>query len=291
MGADKELPVLSRGYLAALSALKDLKAFTDSLPGRGERMPAFFIGHGSPMNGIEDNAFSRSWADLGKVLPTPSAVLCISAHWLTDGTYVTAMEHPRTIHDFYGFPSELFQVQYPAPGNPKLAQEIVSTVSTAKVTLDHEWGLDHGTWSVVKQLFPAASIPVLQLSIDYARPAEYHYKLAQELTVLREKGVLIIGSGNMVHNLRMVDWRNANGGYDWAEEMNELFKEAIQKNDTAKLIDYTKLGAAALMAIPTPDHYYPLIYALGIKRKNESVSFFNDKLAMGSVSMTSVKIF
>lgn len=273
-----------------MSSLKDLKDFADTLPGRTDRMPAFFIGHGSPMNGIENNDFSRSWADLGKALPRPAAVLCVSAHWLTEGTHVTAMEHPRTIHDFYGFPPALFQVQYPAPGDPKLANEIASTITSVNVGLDHEWGLDHGTWSVVRHLFPEADIPVLQLSIDYAKPAGYHFSLAQELAVLREKGVLIIGSGNMVHNLRMVDWQNVDGGYDWAEEMNEKFKDAIERNDVAKLIDYTTLGTAARLAIPAPDHYYPLIYAMGLRRHSDAVSFFNDKLAMGSVSMTSVKM-
>lgn len=274
-----------------MTSLKELKDFTDALPGRTDRMPVFFIGHGSPMNGIENNDFSRSWADLGKALTRPAAVLCVSAHWLTEGTYVTAMEHPRTIHDFYGFPSALFQVQYPAPGDPKLAKEVVGAVTSVNVGLDHEWGLDHGTWSVVKHLFPEANIPVLQLSIDYAKPADYHFNLARELAVLREKGVLIIGSGNMVHNLRMVDWRNVNGGYDWAEEMNVKFKDAIEQNDTARLFDYSTFGAAAKLAIPTPDHYYPLIYAMGLRSKSDSISFFNDKLAMGSISMTSVKIF
>lgn len=242
------------------------------------------------MNGIEDNEFSRSWADLGRVLTQPAAVLCISAHWLTDGTFVTAMERPRTIHDFYGFPQALFQVQYPAPGHPQLAEETASLVKKTKVGLDHEWGLDHGTWSVVRQMFPQANIPVLQLSIDYEKPASYHYALAQELAALRDRGVLIIGSGNMVHNLRMLNWRDPDGGFDWAIEMNEKFKGAIEKNEIDKLIDYPSLGTAATLAIPTPDHYYPLIYALGLRARNEPLTFFNDKLAMGSVSMTSVKI-
>ncbi len=273
-----------------MSALQGLKKLSDSLPGRTDRMPAFFIGHGSPMNGIADNEFSRSWADLGKKLTPPSAVLCISAHWLTDGTFVTAMEQPRTIHDFYGFPQALFQVQYPAPGHPKLAEETASLVKKTKVGLDHEWGLDHGTWSVVRQMFPQANIPVLQLSIDYEKPASYHYALAQELAALRDRGVLIIGSGNMVHNLRMLNWRDPDGGFDWAIEMNEKFKGAMEKNEIDKLINYPSLGTAASLAIPTPDHYYPLIYALGLRSSYEPLTFFNDKLAMGSVSMTSVKI-
>ena len=273
-----------------MSALNDLKNFSDNLDVRGEKMPVFFIGHGSPMNGIEDNEFSRSWSNLGKSLTPPSAVLCISAHWLTDGTFVTAMEQPRTIHDFYGFPQALFNVQYPAPGNPKLAKETADMVKKTHVGLDHEWGLDHGTWSVVRQMFPDARIPVLQLSIDYAKPANYHFELARELSALRQKGALIIGSGNMVHNLRMLNWRDPDGGFDWAIEMNETFKKAIESNAFEKLLDYPSLGAAAKLAIPTPDHYYPLIYSLGLKGKDEPISFFNDKLAMGSVSMTSVKI-
>lgn len=273
-----------------MDSLKHLHNFSDTLQGRDQPMPAFFIGHGSPMNGIEDNAFSRSWADLGKTLPEPAAVLCISAHWLTEGTHVTAMEQPRTIHDFYGFPQALFQVHYPAPGSPELAKATAEQVTMTTVALDHEWGLDHGTWSVVRQMYPDAKIPVLQLSIDYGKPASYHYALAQELAVLRKKGVLIIGSGNMVHNLRMLNWMQPEGGFDWAEEMNTTFKSLIEKEEHGKLTDYSALGPAAKLAIPTPDHYYPLLYALGLKSKGESVAFFNDQLTMGSVSMTSVKI-
>lgn len=274
-----------------MASLHDLRNFSDDLPGRDARMPAFFIGHGSPMNGIEDNAFSRSWADLGRSLPEPSAVLCVSAHWLTDGTHVTAMEQPRTIHDFYGFPQALFNVRYPAPGSPALAKETAAAITRTNVSLDHEWGLDHGTWSVVRQMYPEAKIPVLQLSIDYGKPAAYHYELAKELGSLRSKGVLIIGSGNMVHNLRMLNWRQPEGGFDWAEDMNTIFKSLIEKGQHDKLIDYTNLGASAKLAIPTPDHYFPLIYALGLRQASDSVAFFNDSLSMGSVSMTSVKIF
>ncbi len=274
-----------------MNNLKDLKNLHDGLRTQGTRTPAFFIGHGSPMNGIEDNEFSKSWADLGRSLTPPTAVLCISAHWLTDGTFVTAMEKPRTIHDFNGFPQALFNVNYPAPGNPGLAEETSSLSTKAKIELDHEWGLDHGTWSVVRQMFPEAVIPVLQLSIDYAKPAAFHYELAKELAALRHKGVLIIGSGNMVHNLRMLNWQEPNSGFDWALEMNENFKSLIEKGDYNSLLDYESLGPAAKLAIPTPEHYFPLLYALGLKDKSESIAFFNDKLAMGSVSMTSIKIF
>jgi 4,5-DOPA dioxygenase extradiol len=273
-----------------MSTLTGLRTFSQKLRS-SDKQPAFFIGHGSPMNGIEDNVFSRSWADLGRSLPEPAAVLCVSAHWLTDGTHLTAMEQPRTIHDFYGFPEALFNVQYPAPGSPTLAKETASAITGTTVGLDHEWGLDHGTWSVVRQMYPEARIPVLQLSIDYAKPAAYHYELAKELGTLRSKGVLIIGSGNMVHNLRMLNWRQPEGGFDWAEEMNATFKSLIEKGEYKKLIDYTNLGPSAKLAIPTPDHYFPLIYALGLLNASDSVAFFNDSLSMGSVSMTSVKIF
>lgn len=273
-----------------MTSLKELQNFSSGLPNQSGRMPALFIGHGSPMNGIEDNSFSRSWSALGKSVAPPAAVLCISAHWLTDGTFVTAMEHPRTIHDFYGFPQALFNVQYPAPGSPELAKATVAQVKKTVIGMDHEWGLDHGTWSVVRQMFPEAKVPVLQLSIDYARPATYHYELARELSALRSKGVLIIGSGNMVHNLRMLNWREPEGGFDWAIEMNETFKNLISKDDHAALINYDKLGPAAKLSIPTPDHYYPLIYTLGLKAKGESVEIFNDTLTMGSVSMTSLRI-
>ena len=273
-----------------MAGLQELGKLTDSFKERDQPMPAFFIGHGSPMNGIEDNEFSQSWANLGKTLPEPSAVLCISAHWLTDGTFVTAMEKPRTIHDFYGFPQALFNVQYPAPGNPALAQATADTVKKTNVVLDHEWGIDHGTWSVARKMYPEANIPVLQLSIDYAKPGNYHYELASELASLRKKGVLIIGSGNMVHNLRMLNWHQPVGGFDWAEEMNETFKKLIESKEHQKLADYLQLGPSAKLAIPTPDHYYPLMYALGLQGPGESVAFFNDKLAMGSVSMTSLKI-
>ncbi len=273
-----------------MNNLRDLKRLYDSLGTQNTRMPAFFIGHGSPMNGIEDNEYSKSWADLGRSL-TPAAVLCISAHWLTDGTFVTAMEKPRTIHDFRGFPQELFNVNYPAPGSPAVAEEIAYLSAKTKIELDHEWGLDHGTWSVVRQMFPEAVIPVLQLSIDYSKPAAFHFELAKELAALRHKGVLIIGSGNMVHNLGLLNWREPNSGFDWAIEINETFKSLIENEDYESLLNYESLGSAAKLAIPTPEHYFPLLYTLGLKGKSESIAFFNDKLAMGSVSMTSLKIF
>lgn len=278
--------------MGSIAGLGALASFKDLLPEQDVKMPVLFVGHGSPMNGIEDNIFSEQWIQLGKEIPKPKAVLCISAHWLTNGTFVTAMEHPKTIHDFGGFPQALFDVQYPAPGNPELAKETASIITKTKVGLDHEWGLDHGTWSVVRRMYPDAHIPVLQLSIDYGKPASYHYELAKELAALRKKGVLIIGSGNMVHNLRMVAWdkmNEPNYGYDWAIEMNETFKRLIADKNHQPLFEYQKLGQAAMLAIPTPDHYYPLMYTLGLQEETDKVSFFNDKLVAGSLTMTSVR--
>jgi 4,5-DOPA dioxygenase extradiol len=274
--------------LGNMSALKNLERFTNTLSEQEKRMPLLFIGHGSPMNGIEDNVFSASWEQLGRDIPKPAAVLVISAHWFTQGTLITAMEKPRTIHDFYGFPKALFDVQYTAPGSPTLAGETASLIHKAEVGLDHEWGLDHGTWSVVRRMYPNADIPVLQLSIDYTKGPQYHYELAREIESLRKKGVLIIGSGNMVHNLRILDWHKPDTGYDWAIEMNEKFKQLITSQDHSSLIRYDNFGQAGKLSIPTPDHYFPLLYILGLQNDKDQVSFFNDYLTMGSISMTSV---
>ena len=230
---------------------------------------------------------------MAKEIPTPKAVLVVSAHWFTKGTQITAMDFPKTIHDFGGFPQELFNVQYQAPGNPVLAKEIAELLHSANVALDHDWGLDHGTWAVVRHMYPEAKIPVLQLSIDYTKGPQYHYSLAKELYALRKKGVLIIGSGNMVHNLRMVAWdkmKEAGYGYDWALQMNDKFKNLISKGDHKPLINYESLGKEALLAVPTPEHYLPLLYTLGLKGKKDSIAFFNDKAVAGSLTMTSVKI-
>ena len=275
----------------AFSALGVLRSLGDLSLESDKKLPVLFVGHGSPMNGIEDNEFSQYWKKLAQEIERPKAVLCISAHWLTKGTFVTAMEKPKTIHDFGGFPQALFDVQYPAPGDPILAAETAKLITSTHVELDHDWGLDHGTWTIVRHMYPDADIPVLQMSIDYNQPAQYHYDLAKELNSLRKKGVLIIGSGNMVHNLRMIAWDKLNEpyGFDWALEMNELFKKKIEENDHTALIQYEKLHSAAKLAIPTPDHYYPLIYTLGLKDSNETVTFFNDQPMAGSLTMTSVK--
>lgn len=290
MDRKKFIQLLS-GATAAMT-LGSLNTLAETLPKDGKRMPVLFIGHGSPMNAIETNEFTQTWLKLAKEIPTPKAVLCISAHWLTKGTHVTAMEHPKTIHDFGGFPQALFDVEYPAPGDPLLAAEAKKILASTNVGLDHDWGLDHGTWSVVKQMYPDAKIPVLQLSIDYYKPAQYHYDLAKQLISLREKGVLIIGSGNMVHNLGMVDFTriNDNYGFDWAIEMNTIFKSKIMSHDHAALINWQNLGKGAALAIPSPDHYYPLIYTLALQDKKDTVSFFNDKAVAGSLTMTGVRI-
>jgi 4,5-DOPA dioxygenase extradiol len=273
-----------------MSALSQFRNFTQRLP-QTDLMPTLFIGHGSPMNGIENNEFSESWIDLAKYIPVPKAVVVVSAHWYTHGTFVTAMDFPNTIHDFGGFPQALFDVQYPAPGDPKLASEIPGLIHATPVGLDHDWGLDHGTWTVVRHMYPDADIPVLQLSIDYTKSPAQHYEIAKEIYTLRKKGVLVIGSGNMVHNLRMLSWEMINGGgYDWAIEMNDKFKNLIASGDHQLLINYRNLGTDAMLAIPTPEHYLPLIYTLGMKNDKEDISFFNDKVVGGSLTMTSVLV-
>jgi 4,5-DOPA dioxygenase extradiol len=256
-------------------------------------MPILFVGHGSPMNAIEENEFVDGWREVVKSLPKPKAILCVSAHWETSGTSVTAMAKPATIHDFGGFPPELFEVQYPAPGNPELAKEVRSIITKTEVGLDDKWGLDHGCWSVMRRMYPGADIPVIQLSLDYLKPAQYQYELAGELLSLRKKGILIIGSGNMVHNLRLVDWNNMDTpgvGYDWAIEANEKMKELIISGNHKALIDYRSQGKAFDLAIPTPEHFLPLIYALALKQEDDKVTFFNDKAVGGSLTMTSVRI-
>jgi 4,5-DOPA dioxygenase extradiol len=253
-------------------------------------MPVLFVGHGSPMNGIEDNDFSRRWEELGRELPKPAAVLCVSAHWYIRSTAVTAMERPRTIHDFWGFPEELSAVRYPAPGSPAVAGEISQLLRKARVALDREWGLDHGCWTVVRRMYPDADIPVLELSLDSTKGPEWHYDLARELAPLRNRGVLVIGSGNMVHNLGMLDWEHQDGGFDWALEMDASFKRLISSDDHAQLTRYRELTKAASLAVPTPEHYLPLLYTLALKTPSDNLSFFNEQVVLGSISMTSLQI-
>jgi len=254
-----------------------------------DRMPVLFVGHGNPMNAIEENNFSRRWRGLASELPRPSAILCISAHWETEGTQVTAMETPPTIHDFGGFPEELYAARYPAPGSPPLAGQTRDAVKKTAVGLDMEWGLDHGCWSVLKQMYPKADLPVVQLSLDRTQPASYHYKLAKELGPLRHTGVLILGSGNMVHNLRRIDFQSP-FGFDWALEANALFKKLIDENRHEELVDYRSLGSAVQLAVPTPEHYLPMLYALALKQAEEPLAYFNDAPLAGSLTMTSFRI-
>ena len=261
--------------------------------GRTDKMPVLFLGHGSPMNAIEENDFVRAFRKVGQEIEKPKAILCVSAHWETRGTYVTAMEQPQTIHDFGGFPKALYEVQYPAPGSPELAQETAELIKSTTVGMDHQWGLDHGAWSVIKHMYPDADVPVIQMSLDRSKGARYHYELAQELAALREKGVLIVGSGNMVHNLGRVAWDKLDApeyGYDWALEAQHKMTEAIRNGDHQTLIDYDKQGMPFRLSIPTPEHYLPLLYALGLQGKDEEISLFNDRAIGGSLTMTSVKI-
>jgi 4,5-DOPA dioxygenase extradiol len=253
-----------------------------------KKMPALFVGHGSPMNAIEDNEFNCSWAEIGRSLPKPKAILCISAHWETTGSQVTAMERPKTIHDFGGFPPALYKMQYPAPGSPQLAKLIREILNKIDVHLDHAWGLDHGTWSVLCQMFPEVDIPVVQLSLDRTQDAAFHYMLGKELRSLRDRGILIIGSGNIVHNLRMMSWQDE--GYDWGIEFDETIKQLIQSGDHDSIIHYQKLGKAARLSIPTNEHYLPLLYTLALQDKQEQVRFFTDRMTLGSISMRSLRI-
>ncbi len=277
---------------ATAMKLQELNKMTEPL-GKTKKMPVLFLGHGSPMNAIEENEFVAGFRNIAKQIPKPNAILCISAHWETKGTFVTAMENPGTIHDFGGFPKELFAVRYPAPGSPDLAKETKSLVKKTNVGLDDKWGLDHGAWSVIKHLYPDADVPVIQMSLDYSQTPLYHYELARQIKSLREKGVLIIGSGNMVHNLRMVAWDKLNApeyGFDWAIEANEKMKKYILDGDHAGLINFRSQGRAFDLAIPTPEHYLPLLYSMALKEESDQIHLFNDKAIAGSLTMTSVKI-
>jgi 4,5-DOPA dioxygenase extradiol len=252
-----------------------------------DRMPVLFVGHGSPMNAIEDNKYSRTWKDLGSSLPAPSAVLSVSAHWISNGTTkVTAMDRPQTIHDFGGFPKELFDVQYPAPGSPELAEETIKLLKNSHVEPDKTWGLDHGTWSVLAKMYPDAKIPVYQLSIDYSKPPEFHFQLMKDLQVLRSKGVLMIGSGNMVHNLSML--KMTGEPFDWSIEFDSLMTGFIDKRDFQSVVNFQKTGNLAKLAHPTYDHFLPLLYTLGMITEKDELSYFNQGFDYGSISMKSL---
>lgn len=254
-------------------------------------MPVLFIGHGTPMNAIEDNEFSRKWKELGKALPEPKAILCISAHWETQDSKVTAMDVPITIHDFGGFPDELYRQLYPAPGAPALAGDITEQIKTVDIKKDYRWGLDHGSWCFLRHMYPEASIPVVQLSIDYTKNMQYHYDLGTQLAFLRREGILIAGSGNMVHNLMLArpgkDGINTEYAYSWAENLNNIMKDKILNGDHTSMINYPGLSKEAYLGIPSEEHYIPLIYTLGLREKGEAITVFNDKIVAGSLSMTS----
>jgi 4,5-DOPA dioxygenase extradiol len=257
-------------------------------------LPTLFIGHGNPMNGVDDNEFSAGWTRIAGSFPKPKAVLCISAHWETEGSLVTSMPNPPTIHDFYGFPRKLFDVQYPAPGSDWLAGEVVKLAPGGGVKRSLEWGLDHGCWVVLRRMYPDADVPVVQLSLDITKSPRDHYELAKRLSPLREDGILILGSGNMVHNLGLVESRggdfNVEFGFPWALKASNLFKKLIDGFDHDALIDYQGLGEAVRLAVPTNEHYLPMLYSLAQRRKGEPLSYFNDKAVVGSLTMTSFRI-
>ena len=248
------------------------------------RMPVVFFGHGSPMNTLDRNQYTEAWRRLGESIPVPKAILCVSAHWYTEGTAVTAMSHPRTIHDFYGFPQALFDVQYPAPGEPRLASRVRELLAPLDVGLDQSWGLDHGTWSVLKHAYPKADVPVVQLSIDGTQPPQFHYETGRRLVPLRDEGVLIAGSGNVVHNLRLMR-RGGGQGFDWAARFNERIREALATRDHAALVDFDKLGEDARLSVPTPEHYLPLLYIAALQGADEAMAFPVDGYDLGSISM------
>lgn len=272
--------------------LAALQAFAESFPAT-ETMPGLFVGHGSPMNAIEDNHFVRGFREIAASLPKPRAILCISAHWFIDGTKVTAMEQPRTIHDFGGFPKELNEIQYAAPGSPELAKLAAEMAKPTAVNLDKNWGFDHGAWTVAMHMYPQADVPIVQLSVDRRLTPRGHFELGERLNALRQRGILILGSGNIVHNLRMVDFANfnrKNHGFDWAIEAREFVNRCIADGNYRPLWEYTQQGRAMQLAVPTPEHYLPLLYILGLKHDPAKHQLFNDEMLAGSLSMTSLKV-
>ena len=256
-----------------------------------DRLPAIFFGHGNPMNAISENAYTRAWNAIGAALPRPHAILAVSAHWYLPGTHITAMTRPRTIHDFGGFPRELYEVQYPAPGDPALAQRVQELLAPVAVQGDAHWGLDHGTWSVLVHVYPDADIPVVQLAIDETQPPEFHYELGRRLAPLRDEGVLIVGSGNIVHNLHAYAWgRHPVDPFDWAVRFETRARELLDARLHEPLIDYESLGNDALLSVPTPEHYLPLLYVVATQRDDERVSYPVEGGDGGSISMLSVRV-
>lgn len=249
-------------------------------------MPILFVGHGSPMNGIEDNEFSKAWESFRERFPAPEAIVSISAHWQTRGTHITSNENPKTIHDFFGFPPELYKLSYPAEGNIDLAKEI-KELASVESSLDDSWGLDHGTWIVLRRIFPDADIPTIQLSLDYTKPPSFHYKLAKDLKELRKQGVLILGSGNIVHNLPMMT-PNLSTQFDWAKEYDQIIKDLISINDHNSIVEYERYGTLSKLSIPTNEHYLPLLYILALQDEKDILSFDCEKVIYGSISMRCV---
>lgn len=249
-------------------------------------MPVIFIGHGSPMNAIEDNEYSRAWKEIAQRIPKPKAIVAISAHWYTGGTRIMNEEDPKTIYDMYGFPKQLYEIKYSPGGNPALAKKVKGLISK-ETNYDNSWGIDHGTWSVLVHMYPERDIPVFQISIDASAPPQVHYRIGEELRSLREEGVLLFGSGNIVHNLRLIQWNMEDKGFDWAYEFDDYIRENILSSNHESILDYQTLGDKARLAAPIPDHFYPLLYILGASNKGDRVSLYNRKCMMGSLSMTS----
>jgi 4,5-DOPA dioxygenase extradiol len=250
-------------------------------------MPAVFLGHGSPMNALECNRHTESWQALGRTIARPRAILAVSAHWYIRGTAVTAMARPPTIHDFGGFPPALHAYQYPAPGDPALAARVQDLLAPLATHPDQEWGLDHGTWSVLAHVYPEADVPVVQLAIDRTQGSAFHYDLGRRLAPLRDEGVMIVGSGNIVHNLGVIQWSGKSAPYPWALGFDRAFRENLEQRDHQPLIDYLELGEAARMSIPTPDHYLPAVYVVGARRDDDALSILTDGIELGSISMLS----
>jgi 4,5-DOPA dioxygenase extradiol len=254
------------------------------------RMPALFIGHGSPTNAIENNEWAQAWEVLGKSLPRPRAILVVSAHWMTEGTFVHTAPRPRMIHDFWGFSDQLYQMNYPAPGAPEFARSVIAEVNSTTVIADEGWGIDHGAWVVLLRMYPKADIPVFQLSLDISRPSAFHYDLGRELRRLRDRGLLILGSGNIVHNLGRMNFEEKELAYDWAREFDAKVKDALVRRDHKTLVAYERLGTAAMLSVPSPDHFWPLLYAIGASHDEEPVSFPAEGVAYGSIGMRIVRI-
>ncbi len=294
MKRENFLKLLALTPLASVAMnLNEFDNITKNLGG-SPLMPVLFVGHGNPMNALWDNPFTQSLKKLGEginYIEKPKAILMVSAHWLTNGTFVQASAAPETIHDFGGFPKELFDIKYPAPGSPEFAKQVTSLITHAKTT--EEWGLDHGTWTILKHIYPAADIPVFQLSIDYSKPLQYHFDLAKQLCILRERGVLIIGSGNIVHNLRLSFEKfsiNDSKPYDWAVEFDEWIKAKINDRNFADIIAFEKAGTSASLSVPTPDHYIPLLYSIALAEPNEKIEHTYEEVSFGGMSMRTLKI-